>query len=59
MTYAEMCKRENFMSDVSDLTTGERALYDAFLELGETPLDKRILSIAWLRHHAESKAPNW
>jgi hypothetical protein len=52
MTYAELMRKHKAKSELSDLTEAERENYDAFLELGETEADVRILSDAWLRYHA-------
>jgi hypothetical protein len=53
MSYAELMRRYKVMSELSDLTDEECKVYDAFLELGETETDVRILSDAWLRYHAK------
>lgn len=52
MTYAELMRMHKVKSELSDLTAGEREIYDAFLELGESKPDLRILGDAWLRWHA-------
>jgi hypothetical protein len=46
-------RKHKVKSELSDLTAGEREIYDAFLELGETKADLRILGDAWLRYHAK------
>lgn len=56
MSNAELVRRHKVKSDVSDLTREERAIYDAFISLGETEADRRILGSAWLRHHAAGVA---
>ena len=48
MTYAELRRMHKVKSELSDLTAGEREIYDAFLELGESKPDLRILGDAWL-----------
>ncbi len=53
MSYQELMERHKIHSDLSDLTTDERQLYEAFLGLAVTERDRRILSRAWLRHHRE------
>ena len=56
MSSAELMRRHRVKSDVSDLTSEEREVYDAFVLLGETKTDRKILSDAWLRHHAAGVA---
>ena len=36
---------------IETLSDEQRERYYAFLELAETELDKRILSVAWLKYH--------
>lgn len=52
MSNAELVRRHKVKSAVSDLTADEREILDAFISLGETEADRRILRNAWLRHHA-------
>jgi hypothetical protein len=52
MSYQELISRHKVKSDVSDLDPDERELYAAFVALGETATDRRILGNAWLKHHA-------
>ena len=51
MTHEQLMSRHKIRSDVSDLTTEEREVYDAFLELAESDRDVEILSRAWLKQH--------
>jgi hypothetical protein len=52
VSYQELLSRHKVKSELSDLTTDEREVYDAFVALGETESDRRILGNASLRHHA-------
>lgn len=57
MSNAELVRRHKVKSAVSDLTADEREIFDAFISLGETEADRRILlGNAWLRHHAAGVA---
>lgn len=58
MTHEQLMQRHKIRSDVSDLTTEERELYDAFLELAFTDRDVEILSRIWLKMH-RSKVMGW
>jgi hypothetical protein len=51
MSYQELMSRHKVRLDVSDLDAEEMELYGAFMELGETELDKQILGRAWLKNH--------
>ena len=53
MTHEQLMERHKVRSKLSDLTEQEREIYDAFLELGETEVDRRILIRVWLKHHRE------
>lgn len=53
MSYQDLMERHKVHSDLSDLNTDERELYEAFLGLAVTERDRRILSRAWLRCHRE------
>jgi hypothetical protein len=52
MSYTELMRKHKVKSHLSDLTDHEREIFDAFIRLGETETDRRILGNAWLRHHA-------
>ena len=58
MSYQELMSRHKVRSDVSDLDAQEMELYGAFMELGETELDKQILGRAWLKNHV-AKVVAW
>jgi len=54
MTIEQLMRKYKTRSELHELTTEERELYEAFVGLGETEVDRRILSLAWLKHHAVS-----
>jgi hypothetical protein len=45
-------KRHKIKSNYNDLNDAEREILAAFMELGETELDKGMLRNTWLKHHA-------
>jgi hypothetical protein len=51
MTHEQLMEYHKIVSDVEDLNSAEREVYDAFLELAETDRDVEILSRAWLKQH--------
>jgi hypothetical protein len=51
MSYQELMSKHKARSDVSDLDSDEKEVYEAFLALGETKADEQILSRAWLKEH--------
>ncbi len=55
MSYQELKQRNKVRSDVEDLNAKEREVYGAFIALGETESDRRILANAWLRQHRLTK----
>jgi len=52
MSNAELMRRHKVRSNLADITADEREIFDAFISLGETEADRRVLGDAWLRHHA-------
>ena len=52
MSNAELMRRHKVRSNLSDITADEREIFNAFVSLGETQTDRRILGNAWLKHHA-------
>ena len=51
MTYQELMERHRAKDELSDLDASDRAYYEAFVRLGDTESDRRILADAWKRQH--------
>ena len=51
MTHEQLMQKHKIRSELSDLNTEEREVYEAFLELAEIDSDVDVLSRAWLRQH--------